>query len=206
MLRRGLFFFCFILGGILLARGLWLQAKPCVADILLTQSWEDSVRSGQAARPWPGMDAVPLARLRIADLGISQIVLDRASGQALAFAPAYMRDSVRPGGSGVSAIAAHKNTHFAFLEHMKPGTEIRLQTVDGQEHVYRAGQGRIVDMSKETISLNTDASGLLLITCYPFDALSFGGSLRYVVPAVKQPNPNGSTHVSNTVPSNSPSL
>ncbi len=42
----------------------------------------------------------------------------------------------------------------------------------------------IVDASQELLTGGSSEEALLLVTCYPFDALQAGGPLRYVVTAV----------------------
>ena len=43
---------------------------------------------------------------------------------------------------------------------------------------------RIVDSRRKALPLSDSVERLLLVTCYPFDALAPGGPLRYVVSAV----------------------
>jgi sortase A len=44
---------------------------------------------------------------------------------------------------------------------------------------------RVVDSDQESLSVDTSTDKkLLLVTCYPFDAILAGGPLRYVVTAV----------------------
>jgi len=43
---------------------------------------------------------------------------------------------------------------------------------------------RIVDTRTDSLSINPQRTGLVLITCYPFRADQTGGPLRYVVTAV----------------------
>ncbi len=172
-------------GLILMAQGLWLTVKPLAADVLLKRSWAQSIGHGQPQSPWPGLDSAPIAELTVAALDIRQIVLDKASGQALAFAPAHLVETGPIGGNNVAAIAAHKNTHFAFLKNLEPGMEILVRTIDGKLHVYQAGEGQIINTNYEALSASSETAGLVLITCYPFDAISFGSPFRYVVPATK---------------------
>jgi sortase A len=52
---------------------------------------------------------------------------------------------------------------------------------DRQSHHYEVVAHMVVDSDQE--ALTEDASELLLVTCYPFDAISPGGGLRYIVKA-----------------------
>lgn len=61
---------------------------------------------------------------------------------------------------------------------------MQLQLRDGAWHTYEIKSIEIVDASEESISPHADEERLLLVTCYPFDALQANGPLRYVVAAV----------------------
>ena len=97
-----------IAGALILGSGLWMNGKAALAQILLERAWMNAQTHQSAKPPWPGMDAKPLARLSVPQFGESSIVLNHASGQALAFGPAFITDTASLGSLGVSAIAAHK--------------------------------------------------------------------------------------------------
>ena len=48
---------------------------------------------------------------------------------------------------------------------------------------YSVSDIKIIDATKQDISVNSNQDELKLITCYPFDAIIAGGPLRYVVTA-----------------------
>jgi sortase A len=161
----------------------YMQAKAGLAQVLLRQAWQQRIDTGQAVRPWPWADTSPVARLRVARLGINEIVLSGDSGRILAFGPGWAESSAPPGSPGLSVISAHRDTHFAFLRKLTVGDAI---TVDAMQHAqdYRVASIRIVDARHERIDTAIAADTLLLVTCYPFDAVDAGGPLRYVVTAV----------------------
>jgi sortase A len=162
----------------------WLAGKAWLAQVLIGRAWAEAVETGAAAPPWPWADTRPVARLVIPALGIDEIVLAGASGRTLAFGPGHAEGTAPPGAPGVSLISGHRDTHFRFLADLVPGTEIRLQTPDGQWHGFRSGAGEIVDSRTTRIAvIRTGMPRLLLSTCYPFDAVVRGGPLRYVVVA-----------------------
>jgi sortase A len=159
----------------------WLHAKAWLAQQLLAQAWDDSQQSCEAHKPWPWADTHPVARLQVASLGIDQIVLAGDSGRTLAFGPGWAESSARPGSSGTPVISGHRDTHFAFLRDLAAGDEITLQGVRGEAR-YRVASTRIANTDNETLEVGTD-DALLLVTCWPFDAMLPGGPLRYVVRA-----------------------
>lgn len=183
MLRKPLIVLTGLLGVGLFVWGNWINFKAVASGFLLERAWQESLDTGYPVTPWSSMDARLFGRLTVPDHEIDQIVLDRSTGQTLAFAPTFVQDSDWPGDGGTTAIAAHKNTHFEFLKALKPGDAIYLQTVSGETFEYKMVEGIIIDTRVEDLIIAEDADQLVLITCYPFDALSFNGPLRYVVRA-----------------------
>ena len=81
-------------------------------------------------------------------------------------------------------MAGHRDTHFAFLEHLGVGDRLWLETPDGAMHRYGV-RGKGVVHESDTSPLEPAAEPVLtLVTCFPFDAIQPGGPLRYVVRAV----------------------
>jgi sortase A len=54
---------------------------------------------------------------------------------------------------------------------------------DGSWREYRVETREVVDASAQSLSVEVGEERLLLVTCYPFDALQANGPLRYVVGA-----------------------
>lgn len=159
----------------------WILAKAQLAQWLIAQAWEESRGHGQRVKPWPWADTHPIARLHMEALGVDLFVLEGAQGNSLAFGPGYMLGTALPG-EGVSVIGGHRDTHFRFLKDVSLGDEIRMQTRDGRWLTYRIEQREVVDSRYTPLRLPvTDTTGLLLITCYPFDAIEPNGPLRLVV-------------------------
>ena len=104
--------------------GLWIHAKAALAQLLLARAWVRSDHGRHARRPWPWpwADMAPIARLSAPRLHQGLIVLDDDSGQALAFGPGWIPGSAMPGTHGLSAISAHRDTQFRFLQMLWPGT------------------------------------------------------------------------------------
>lgn len=96
------------------------------------------------------------------------MVLQDASGEALAFGPGVVAGSPERAAIAAVAIGGHRDSHLASLEHFEPGAPITLETRDGSRHDYRLTDVQIVDSSSETFAIARDRAGLVLITCYPF--------------------------------------
>jgi len=172
-----------LLGAALLAAGFWLPAKAALAQHLLNRAWETTRDDHRAiARPWPWADTWPVARLTLPG-GEPLTVLAGASGRNLAFAPTLLDGSAPPGTPGVTVIAGHRDTHFRALERLKLGDEIRLERPDGLALTYAVTAVHVVDADRDALRLDADESVIALVTCWPFDAVTPGGPLRYVVTA-----------------------
>jgi sortase A len=170
-----------------LGAGLYIHAKAWFAQQLIASAWASTLAGEREVRPWPWADTWPIARLRIPDASVDLYVLADASGRSLAFGPGYWNGSAAPGAVGNTIIAAHRDTHFRFLQHATPGQEIVLQTMDGREHRYHLTETRVLDSRHDRILIEADLPMLTLLTCYPFDAVLPGGPLRYV--AIAQADP-----------------
>lgn len=159
-----------------------IKAKAGLAPLLIEKAWEQTLRSEESAiKPWPWADTWPVGRLRVDALGVDLLVLEGDSGNALAFGPGRALPSARLGSEGTAVIGGHRDTHFSFLQHMQKGQTLQLQVASGKILDYEVQSLQIVDASRSSLSVNVTAEALVLVTCYPFDALQAGGPLRYVV-------------------------
>jgi sortase A len=168
-------------GSVPLARGAWLYAKAALAQVLLEEAWQETVGSGRATRPWPWADTFPVARLEVPRLDEAAIVLAGGTGRTMAFGPGHLDGSARPGGAGNCVLSGHRDTHFAFLEHLHRGDQILLEDGNGRVHRYSVVESAVVDEEQTWVADGTDGRVLTLVTCYPFRSTVAGGSLRYVV-------------------------
>jgi sortase A len=179
-----------VAGTLLAIAGLWqigsalfIPAKAAIAQVLLHRAWDRTLAGEAQVKPWPWADTWPVARLRLPGVGTDLIVLAGAGGQALAFGPVPFPAPPAPGRQGLSMIGGHRDTHLKVLAALKPGNRIDIQRPDGKTLTYRVDTTSIAD-ALHPWAAPADSDGLVLVTCYPFDALVPGGPLRYLVHAV----------------------
>jgi len=163
------------------SQALYLQSKAYLAQVLMNRAWSVSVSSGSFSRPWPWADVHPVAKLTVSELNLDLVVLDGVSGEAMAFGPGRIPGSSAELGRGVYAIGGHRDTHLAFLQHLQNGAVLELQTLDGKKQRYRVSDHFVADSTSQTLDIDQQQRGLVLITCFPFSATQTGGPLRYVV-------------------------
>lgn len=169
----------FIVAAFLTLNALWIPAKAQLAQWLLQQSWNEIKAGADWAPPWPWADTQAVAVLRIPALHIEQLVLTGDSGRNLAFGPALhgglsSRDLV---------ISGHRDTHFTFLRDLEPGDRIFLETPTEQLE-FEVAFEEIIDTNQHALVIEPGIDRLSLVTCYPFEAITAGGPLRYIVTAL----------------------
>jgi sortase A len=166
-----------------LGQGAYIPAKAWFAQELMQRAWLRASAGEDRAAPWPWADTWPVARLTATSHDVDLIVLAGGSGRTLAFGPGHLGASALPGEIGNMVIAGHRDTHFAFLQEVRRGDRLGIESFGGATYVYEVTGLDVVDARRGSLVLDTDVSALTLVTCYPFDALEPGGPLRYVVTA-----------------------
>ena len=164
-------------------RGAWIHVKARLAQYLLQRAWARTARGEAQVRPWPWADTWPVARLRVPAHGVDLIVLSGVSGRTLAFGPGHAPESAAPGTPGTAIVTGHRDTHFRFLERVKPGDEVLVELPGRPPARLTIEEMSVVDSRTAVIRDETGDAGLILMTCYPFDAVVPGGPLRYAVTA-----------------------
>ncbi|MBX4883406.1 MULTISPECIES: class GN sortase [Rhizobium] len=183
----------------LIGDGFLLKAKAEISQVLLKRAFAAEL-SGKETKPWPWADFTTEAKVRAPRLGQEAIVLSGASGEALAFGPAWLANTPQPGEEGTSVIAAHRDTHFRWLQHVRPGDAIEITRRDGKLLTFKAGEGRIAPWDASGIDASSDGRRLVLTTCWPFDTTE-RGPLRYILEAeLVDGEATGSVQSPNTKP------
>lgn len=185
VLRLALLALC-ALGLALVARSAVIPAKAWAAQILLDRAFERSLAAGRPVKPWAWADTAPVARIALPRLGVRQVILSGGSGQAMAFGPTAL--PARQAQGRVTILAAHRDTHFAFLADAKVGDIVTMQPVAGATRRYRIQRLAVVRRDRFAYPRDPARPLLLLTTCYPFDATE-RGPWRLVAYAEEIPAP-----------------
>jgi sortase A len=166
-----------------LGYGVWIHVKAHLAQHLLQRAWARTLAGERDVKPWPWADTWPVARLTAPAHGVDLIVLAGASGRTLAFGPGHVDGSAVPGDAGTAIVTGHRDTHFAFLSRVRVGDVVVLDVPGHAPAVFRVSETAVVDARTAAVGRDENGSALVLLTCYPFDAITAGGPLRYVVMA-----------------------
>ena len=112
------------------------------------------------------------------------MVLEGTGTKTLRVAAGHIPGTALPGAAGNVGIAAHRDTFFGPLRHVRPKDTIVLTTPYGRFR-YIVDAIEIVDPTDVRVLHRTSNPELTLVTCYPF---SYVGSApkRFVVHARQQ--------------------
>ena len=163
--------------------GAYIPAKAVLAQYLINDAWNDSIRSGGSQKPWRWADMHPVMKLSSEKHKQELIVLSGDKGNSLAFAPGHNLSSYMPNQGGTTVISAHRDTHFEFLQDVSISDVFELTDRNNKTMSYKVSNIKIIDATKQDISIHSNQDELKMITCYPFDAIVARGPLRYVVTA-----------------------
>ncbi|NOZ96070.1 MAG: class GN sortase [Acidobacteria bacterium] len=175
-------------GGASFGHGVWIYAKGRLAQVLLLRAWASALGGAERPAPWPWADTWPVARLRAPRLGVDEIVLAGASGRTMAFGPGHLDGSAPVGAEGNCVLTGHRDTHFAFLERLRPGDALVVEIPSGKAVCYTVTRTMVLDENDVEVMGESPGRLLTLLTCYPFHALVPGGPGRYAVVAVAPPS------------------
>jgi sortase A len=177
--------------------GLWhsaiagkFYAKAWLAEQFIERAWQASLEGESKVRPWPWADTWPIAEIHVPRLNIRQIILSGDSGRVLAFGAGFNESSALPGEPGLSIISGHRDTSFNFLKNIQEGDKLIIKN-EQEVTTYTVEELAIVDQRYFQIDnqqMKEQHPSILLVTCYPFDALRAGGNKRFVVLANRVDN------------------
>jgi sortase A len=161
--------------------GFYIPAKAMLAQYLLQDAWRETLAGTERAKPWPWADTWPVARLRAPEHDVDLMVLAGATGASLAFGPGHLHGTPAPGQAGNSIIGGHRDTSLSFLQHVQTGDLFVLDAPDGSVQTFKVTGSVIADARRPWSGPDVPHPMLTLVTCYPFDAITTGGPLRYLV-------------------------
>lgn len=170
-----------LLGATVAGNAAVTPVKAWVGQALLEHAWAEVRATGRPVRPWSWSDFTPVARIGVPSLGVEAVVLNQASGAAMAWGPGHVAGTARPGHPGLTAVAGHRDTHLSFIARLSPGDEVTLQAAKGGTRRYRVTEAMVVDSRTWRFPAEFDGpSRLALATCWPLDAHQ-PGPMRLVV-------------------------
>jgi len=141
--------------------------------------------SGNGSRPGPEVgEGNPIGLIEIPRLGLSSVVLEGDDTAALLLGVGHLSDTPLPWHGGNTVFAAHRDTFFRPLAHIRKNDVIRFSTADaGFEYVVT--ELKVVEPTDVAVLEPTTAATLTLITCFPFDYIG-PAPQRFIVRAERR--------------------
>jgi sortase A len=110
----------------------------------------------------------PIGLIEIPRLGLSSVVLEGDDTEALLLGVGHLSDTPLPWHGGNTVFAAHRDTFFRPLAHIRKNDVIKFSTADA-EFEYVVTELKVVEPTAVEVLKPTTAATLTLITCFPFD-------------------------------------
>src|SRR4029453_18740318 len=126
----------------------------------------------------------PIGIIEIPRLGLSSVVLEGDDTAALLFGVGHLSDTPLPWHSGNSVFAAHRDTFFRPLAHIRKNDVIKFSTADASFD-YVVTELKVVEPRPVEAPEPTSAATLTLITCFPFDYIG-PAPQRFIVRAERR--------------------
>jgi sortase A len=127
-----------------------------------------------------------VGRLEIPRIKVSTIVREGSDETTLKRAAGHISSTALPGDRGNVGIAAHRDSFFRNLRHVREGDSIRMETMWGT-YEYVVDSLEIVSPQNVEVLASTPSPALTLVTCYPFNFVGHAPK-RFIVHA-RQVNP-----------------
>ena len=142
-------------------------------------------RSGSDSTKGPEAEqGKPIGLIEIPRLGLSSVVLEGDDAAALLLGVGHLSDTPLPWHDGNTVFAAHRDTFFRPLAHIRKGDVIKFSTADAAlEYVVK--ELKVVEPTAVEVLEPTSAATLTLITCFPFDYIG-PAPQRFIVRAERR--------------------
>ncbi|MBC8323300.1 MAG: class D sortase [Candidatus Marinimicrobia bacterium] len=168
------------IGGVFLAgRSVFYYSKGIAAKMLINSAWAETKETHAEVKPWEWADFHPVGRIEIESIGMDCVVLDKISGEALAFGPGHLSNTAKPGTIGNVVLAGHRDSHFRKLNKIKKNDLIKLESASKSSFYIVTD---ITPTAGDDIYWTEDTGEdvITLITCYPFNFVGKAEE-RYIV-------------------------
>jgi sortase A len=165
----------------------YMPTKAWLSQKLIAYNWDENLLALQTHKqvkpPWPWADTTAIAKMDVPRLNKSVVLLQGTDPTTLAFSAGVMHQYSDLTAHSPFVVAGHRDTHFEFLQFLVLNDVISLTDVQGKTQRYKIEDMSVINAKESPLLVDESDNSLILITCYPFNALRAGGSLRYVVKA-----------------------
>jgi sortase A len=160
-----------------LEKSLFGEASAAANDELTAELASAASSSAPALAP-----GTPVALIEIPRVELRAMVVEGVDSKSLERAAGHLPGTALPGAPGNSVMAAHRDTLFAGLRHVRLGDLVTLRTGE-RELSYQVSAIDVVTPRSLHVLDPTPHPSLTLITCFHFDFVG-PAPMRFVVSAI----------------------
>lgn len=183
-------------GGAALRRQITRNAAAAPATSSLSTASHASNSTRACSQVDPKVAGRPAGLVEAPEIGLDAPVVQGDTGAQLAVAVGHVAASAWPDQAGTSVLVAHDVSWFSGIDHLRPGQVVRF-VGHCTTRWYTVTGGRVVQAGSPVY--NTTTPRLVLVTCYPLDAL-FLTPQRYEVTATLTKVTLGGTRTTTPTP------
>jgi sortase A len=175
---------CLVVFGLIgIAKASMQPIKAIIGQHYLEVAWKESLRANKLSKPWRSADFYMIGELTVPKLKISRVILNSASGEAMAWGIGRVNNVQSSSNSKPIVLAGHRDSHMQFMSKLNVGDKIELIMSDGVLKTFIISKTDVTDKPELLLSaLNSENERLILTTCWPFHS-STAGPNRYILTA-----------------------
>ncbi|MFD2167897.1 class GN sortase [Thalassotalea euphylliae] len=174
-----------IVAAVICLQALYLPSKAWLSAQLILSSWHHLRETGESIKPWPWADTEAIAKLTFADIDKEIIVLNGGDPTTLAFSVGAIAPFNQVMKEQPFVVSGHRDSHFNFISRLEVGQAIGVESNHNYQRDFTIVDTKIVS-ADDALGFIGHQQLLVLITCYPFDAISQDADQRYLVIAEPQ--------------------
>ena len=163
---------------------LWLSGLVLIGNAVAALSSARIYQAREARaieRGEKAADPRVMGMIEVPRLGVSAVVREGVDSHTLKVAVGHVPGTARPGQRGNVALAAHRDTFFKELKHIRKRDRILLRTPQ-KTYEYRVDFIEVVMPTTTRVLKSTNQEVLTLVTCYPFNFVG-NAPKRFIVRA-----------------------
>ena len=175
---------CLVVFGLIgIAKASMQPIKAIIGQHYLEVAWKESLKANKLSKPWRSADFYMIGELTVPKLKISRVILNSASGEAMAWGIGRVSNAQSSSKSKPIILAGHRDSHMKFMSKLNIGDKIELIMSDRVLKTFIIYKTDITKKPELVMSaFNSENESLILTTCWPFNSQK-PGTERYIVTA-----------------------
>ena len=154
-----------VFGLIGIAKASMQPIKAIIGQHYLEVAWKESLKANRLSKPWRSADFYMIGELTIPKLKISRVILNSASGEAMAWGIGRVNNAQTSSKSQPIILAGHRDSHMQFMSKLNIGDKIELIMSDRVLKTFIISKTDITKKPELAISAqNTDNASLNRLT------------------------------------------